>query len=99
MVPLDLLSPGMRVKIVDRWGAGCYQNDEGKMDKYLGQVVTVLKLESSYALIEEDAEDCPSHLSGHWYWSPSCFDYIVDEEEDFEPASSGEILSLFLEIK
>lgn len=79
----------MRVKIVDQWLDGCNQNDNGLMDKYLGQVVTISDMIFAAALIEEDKKD-----SQRWYWNEHCFDYIVeDESEDFEPASDSDFLS------
>lgn len=97
MVPIAELSPGMRVKIVDQWVNGCCQNDAGRMDKYLGQIVTILSVGRYAAHIEEDAGECGWHRGGHWEWLPESFDYIVEgnEYEDFEPASNSEILSLF----
>lgn len=94
MVPIEMLRPGMRVKIVDQWVRGCCSDPHGGMDKYLGKIVTVLNVKKLYACIEEDAGECPPQEGGHWYWSPQCFDYIVeDESEDFEPASDREMLS------
>lgn len=93
MVPMRELCPGMRVKIVDQWGPGCGQNSRGRMDKYLGQIVTIYDVFSNGAYIEEDAGDRPV---GHWCWNENCFDYIVEDEEqtDFEVMSNSEILSL-----
>lgn len=97
MVPIADLHPGMRVKIVDQWVDGCYQNDKGLMDKYLGQIVTILETGKHTAYIEEDAGDCGWHRGGHWEWLPESFDYIVEGNEyaDFELASDSEIFSLF----
>lgn len=95
MVPVEVLSPGMRIKIVDQWSFGCGQNIDGLMDKYLGQIVTVLDLQGGIVRIEEDAGDCNFQEGGHWEWNSNCFDYIVEDEvqENFEPASNGEIFS------
>lgn len=85
MVNLDVLAPGVKVKIVDEWEAGCGQNVDGLMDKYLGKIVTIL---------DEDSGDCRFRVGGHWAWNSYCFDYIVDSNEpDFEPSSESEILS------
>lgn len=90
MVPVRLLSPGMRVKIVDQWNGNCCQNIEGLMDKYLGQIVTVAEISGGDVFIEEDRDD----ENQRWFWNSYCFDYIVeDEPEDFEPASESEFLS------
>lgn len=90
MVSVNELSPGMRVKIVDKWdrGGSCRQNNEGYMDEYLGQIVTISDIEGPYVEIEED--------HGRWCWNAYCFDYIVYDEnqEDFEVSSEDEILSL-----
>ena len=95
MVPVEMLSPGMRVKIVDRWGGGCGQNAEGLMDKYLGQIVTVLEIQGGTVSIEEDAGDCKFRKGGHWAWGAMCFEHIVEDEcqESFEVPSEDEILS------
>lgn len=96
MVPIEMLFPGMRVKIVDEWNAGCGQNIEGLMDKYLGQVVTVLDIDGTGCIrIEEDAGDCAFQECGHWSWAEDCFEYIVEDEcqESFEASSEDEILS------
>lgn len=97
MVPIEELSPGVCVKIVDHWVGGCHHNSSGYMDKYLGQTVTVYKNEGGYVLIEEDIGDCSPYKDGRWHWFPNAFERIVSgvEYEDFEPASNSEILSLF----
>lgn len=69
---------------------------KGLMDKYLGQIVTILDVDvdEDTATIEEDSGDCRFRVGGHWAWNPYCFDYIVDSDEsDFEPSSESEILS------
>ena len=87
MVPVEMLSPGMRVKIVDSWNDRCGQNYDGLMDKYLGQIVTVLEVRGGTVLIE-------------WIWNSWCFDYIAYEhQEDFEVSSKDEILSFILGTK
>ena len=96
MVNLDVLAPGIRVKIVDEWKPGCGQNVNGLMDKYLGPIVTILDVDvdEDTATVEEDSGDCRFRVDGHWAWNSYCFDYIVDSDEsDFEPSSESEILS------
>lgn len=97
MVPIEMLSPGMRVKIVDQWNEQCFQNNRGLMDKYLGQVVTVLDVQGGSVRIEKDAGDCEFQEGGHWSWGAFCFDCIVvedEERENFEIADISEIFSL-----
>lgn len=94
MVNIDDLSPGMRLKIVDSWNSHSNENSEGLMDKYLGLIVTILKIDGRTIYIEEDSGDCEFQWGGHWAWNSYCFDYIVDSNEpDFEPSSESEILS------
>lgn len=99
MVSLQELRPGMMVKIVDRWNPSCNRNSDGHMDKYLGKVVTILEVNNSYVLIDEDTGDGPRHQNGHWRWNANCIDCIVQGErefDDFEPSTENEILSLIL---
>lgn len=81
MVNLDVLAPGVKVKIVDEWEAGCGQNVDGLMDKYLGKIVTILDVDvdEDMATIEEDSGDCRFRVDSN--------------EPDFEPLSESEILS------
>lgn len=97
---LDLV-PGAKVKIIDEWLPLCGQNAEGLMDKYLGQIVTVMEVnvDEDIVLIEEDAGDCEFRMSGHWIWNAFCFDYIIEDDasdEDFDISSENEILSFIL---
>lgn len=90
MVNLDALAPGIRVKIVDEWKPGCGQNVDGLMDKYLGQIVTILDVDvdEDTATIEGDSGDCRFRVGGHWAWNS-----VDSDESDFEPSSESEILS------
>lgn len=47
MEPVDLLNVqvGDQILIVDRWVSGCVQNSEGRMDMYLGGILTVDEIE------------------------------------------------------
>lgn len=96
MVDLGALAPGVKVKIVDEWTAGCGQNVNGLMGKYLGQIVTIMEvdIEEDLVLIEEDSGDCRFRSGGHWAWNAYCFDHVVDDGDiDFEPSSEKEIFS------
>lgn len=99
MVDIQDLRPGMRVKIIDKWVQNCNQNQDGRMDKYLGKIVTILEVLYGSAIIKEDTGEGPRHQNGHWRWNKYCLDYIVcdeDEFEDFEASTDKEILSLIL---
>lgn len=88
MVDLCMLTPGMKVKIVDHWVDGCCPNNYGKMDKFIGSIVTIYNVYGDYATINEDC--------GHWLWTKHCFDCIIDECEDkpMETASEQEIYAM-----
>lgn len=98
MIDINDLRIGSKVKVVDKWNSSCGQNCEGLMDKYLGQVVTVLEISRDTIRIEEDEGDCPFHQSGRWSWNAHCFEYILDDMcgEDFDISSKSEILSFIL---
>lgn len=88
MVNIKDLFPGMRVKVVDRWGSGCFPTDD--MTRLLGTVVTVKSIEfvglfGEAVHVEEDG--------GEWFWTGKCFDHIVDELPEIESANDDEVLS------
>lgn len=59
---------GDKVRIVDKWVAGCSENIEGKMDKWLGKVMTVRAIENGCYRMEEDSNE----YCGGWYWREPC---------------------------
>ena len=56
---------GDRVRIVDEWPPrGAFQNREGLMDKYLGTVMTIQRVNKGYyTMKEDDHDDCRK-----WQW-------------------------------
>lgn len=66
------LLPGDKVAIVDKWPypGGGQQNKSGKMDKWLGKTMTILKNDGSWAFMTEDREAGDRGGSG-WTWYPS----------------------------
>lgn len=51
---------GDKVRIVSAWGPDCCQNVEGKMDQWLGQVMTIRAVdEECYTMVEDE---------GEWAW-------------------------------
>lgn len=86
MVDLRQLSPGVKVKIVDEWCPGCLEEPWGKMNKYLGTIMTVKSVEfsdyvcDSYARMVEDIDD-----AGGWCWFSPAIEYVVEEDDvDFD---------------
>lgn len=65
---------GDKVRIVDKYGGGCNQNMRGKMDKWLGKVMTIKAIRydcgyiSSYRM-EEDQEE---NYGYGWAWNDKC---------------------------
>lgn len=83
MVEIGKLSPGMRVKVVDQWNENTHENHSGRMDKYLGKVVTIKATSRLAAYIEEDDRG----NGRRWCFNKWCFDHIVYEElPEIEPA-------------
>ncbi len=72
IVKQDKYEIGDKVKIIDKWVPGCRQASSGKMDKWLGKIVTVKKVDSDgdYHIEEDD----------YWYWNNLCIEGKLIEE-------------------
>lgn len=96
MVDMKDLRVGDRVKIVDEWNELTYQNMSGKMDKWLGTVMTVKGIHDGFCVMEEDQNDrpgCPGFLHG-WSWNKYCIDCVVPEGDgEFDVATDEELLA------
>ena len=93
MVWVGDISPGIRVKIVDEWGPGCHQNWSGRMDKFLGKILTVREIIDDlplggYFTVEEDAGSGGLEGDGHWAWFPAAVEFVIPEEEIDAPTES-----------
>lgn len=64
------LKPGDKVVIVSEWKdpVNGWQNHEGKMDHWLGQVMTILSIGEAFAFMIEDKEE---RKGIGWTWAPS----------------------------
>lgn len=60
---------GDKVRIVSEWGEGCCQSPTGRMDKWLGKVMTVKYAGITLYRMVEDIED---NESGGWVWTENC---------------------------
>lgn len=86
----EFLKPGDKVRIVDEKGYSCW-NPEGKMDEYLGKIMTVKKVNPNdtygpaYAKMEED--------EGIWFWYLDMIDALIVEtkQETKENTNSVQI--------
>ena len=69
---------GDRVRIVSKWGDGCNQNLKGKMDKWLGKVMTVRDVGITLYRMVEDTED---NEWGGWVWTENCIAGLACENK------------------
>ncbi len=70
VLKLEDIKVGMKLRVRKFNKRPWYWNSDGLMDKYMGQVVTVEKVEKESSLpilIKEDH---------NWYWDPSDFEYV-----------------------
>lgn len=64
---------GDKVRIVSKWGVGCYQNSFGQMDKHLGKVMTIKEVHSDFYRMVEDQEECACG----WNWFEPAIECLV----------------------
>ena len=69
---------GDKVRIVSKWGEGCYQSPTGRMDKWLGKVMTVRDVGITLYRMVEDVED---NESGGWAWTENCIAGLACENK------------------
>lgn len=79
MVKLADIRVGDTVKIVDKWCHGCMQNTRGRMDKYLGTVMTVKVIYGDSVRMFEDEHDGIG--GGGWMWLPAAIECIIDDSD------------------
>lgn len=101
-----VLSPGMRVKLIDDWSLGDgYQNHSGEMDTYLGQTVTIERLsrDRRWFTVEEDTD---SHSGANivdgsrvnkWIFDQSMVAEVVYDDCPEEEIDAGFSLALLLD--
>lgn len=69
---------GDKVRIVSKWGKGCYQNKKGRMDKWLGKVMTVRDVGITLYRMVEDIGD---NERGGWVWTENCIAGLACENK------------------
>ena len=69
---------GDKVRIVSKWGKGCCQSPTGRMDKWLGKVMTVRDVGITLYRMVEDIED---NESGGWAWTENCIAGLACENK------------------
>lgn len=72
---------GDKVRIVDKWDPKGTQNKNGKMNKWLGQTMTVRNVLGSYYEMDED--------SGRWAWDLSTIAGLAEAENKIVITTDG----------
>ncbi len=81
---------GDKVRIVSEWGKGCCQNKEGRMDKWLGKVMTVRRADrSTYRMVEDGGDN---EMFG-WFWSENCIAGLACEKKIVITTDGAETLA------
>lgn len=88
---LNKLKPGDMVVIVDQWPnpKDGRQNLQGKMDKWLGQIMTVRITGPREVEMEEDRND---NDNGGWFWYPELIDRVFDGFESPEASDIADFI-------
>lgn len=68
---------GDKVRIVSKWGKGCFQNCEGRMDKWLGKIMTVRYVSSE---VYQMVEDVKEHDGDGWFRTENCIAGLAYEK-------------------
>ena len=69
---------GDKVRIVDKWRDSRCHDGSGRMDKWLGKIMTVRYVGvSSYRMVE----DIEENKCGGWYWAEHCIAGLVCENK------------------
>lgn len=69
---------GDKVRIVSEWGIDCYQDSKGKMDKWLGKVMTIRYVgELVYRMVEDSTE----YDGKGWPWVENCIAGLACENK------------------
>ena len=69
---------GDKVRIVSKWGKGCFQSPNGEMDKWLGKIMTVRHVGIKLYRMVEDIKD---NERGGWVWSENCIAGLACEKK------------------
>ena len=70
---------GDKVRIVSEWGKGCYQNSDGKMDKWLGKNMTIRAI--YYGSAYKMKEDAAEWRGDGWCWTENCIEGLAGENK------------------
>ena len=93
------LRPGDKVRIISSWLPGriCHEASSGKMDRWLGQVMTVREVYGTDdCFMEEDIDEYRGNVRPGWVWNKYCIDEILspDYEDETEEVSLDDYMSV-----
>ena len=81
---------GDKVRIVSKWGKGCCQNRSGKMDKWLGKIMTVrYVIKRWYQMVEDSTENGGCG----WYWHENSIEGLACENKIVITTDGAETLA------
>ena len=81
---------GDKVRIVSKWGKGCFQSSNGEMDKWLGKIMTVRHVGTKLYRMAEDIKD---NERGGWVWSENCIAGLARENKIVITTDGAETLA------
>ena len=92
---VNILHPGDRVRIVSEWNGNCQQNSEGRMDHWLGSIMTVRSVSGGFAHMEEDVNDRGKHIG--WAWNKFCIDEVLPPDfDEIDPVADDAYMSVLM---
>ena len=72
---------GDRVQIVDQWTPFTAENWAGRMDKYLGTVMTVRVVDEQMQEYRMQEDRCDPHTTNGWYWNRFCIKGLAEDPD------------------
>ena len=81
---------GDKVRIVSKWGKGCFQSPNGEMDKWLGKIMTVRYVGTKLYRMAEDIKD---NERGGRGWSENCIAGLACENKIVITTDGAETLA------
>ena len=82
---------GDKVRIVSKWGKGCNQNTDGKMDKWLGKNMTIRAI--YYGSAYKMKEDAAEWRGDGWCWTENCVAGLACENKIVITSNGAETLA------
>ena len=87
------IMPGVQIKIVEEpvghaWAPA--------MVRFCGHIMTVTQANDTCVHVAEDTTALPSGDLHHWNWFPHMIERIIDDDPEFTPADTSEVLDFIL---